>query len=157
MAPTFAALARVLYMPRGFVDISAGGEGAAMWMPDIRNKALSLVGTLRVAAAMMPTAGIGALRRGLALDAAFTEARPRQRHAYLFAIGVVPEAQGKGIGGSLLREGLARVDRVRRATYLESTRLENLPLYRHFGFTDLPILRGPDGCPPIYPMWREAR
>jgi ribosomal protein S18 acetylase RimI-like enzyme len=157
MAPTFTALARMLYVPRGFVDLTEDGQGAAMWMPDIRNKQLSLLATLRVAASMLGSAGPGALQRGLALDAALTEARPKQRHAYLFAIGVVPEAQGKGLGGALLREGLARIDRLRRHAYLESSKPENLPLYRHFGFTDLPILRGPAGCPPIYPMWREAR
>jgi ribosomal protein S18 acetylase RimI-like enzyme len=157
MAPTFTGLARLLYLPQGFVDLTSDGRGAAMWMPDSRNKDLGAIRTLRLAAAMAASAGIGAVRRGLALADCFAEAAPRQRHAYLFAIGVVPDAQGKGLGGALLRHGLARIDRLQRPAYLESTKLENLPLYRHFGFEDRPILNGPDGCPPIYPMWREAR
>lgn len=157
MAPTFAALARHLYLKRGFDHIVDGERGAALWLMDARDKAVPALTTLRVAAVLAASAGFGAMRRGLALDAAFTNAHPPEPHAFLFAIGVVPEAQGKGHGGELMRAGLLHVDAAHMPAYLESTKASNLPIYRHYGFEELPILAVPTGCPPIYPMWRAAR
>jgi GNAT superfamily N-acetyltransferase len=156
MEPTFTALARRLYLKRGFAHL-AGDLGAAMWLLDGRAKALSPLGTLSVAWTLGRSSGIRAIARALALDAAFERAHPKPRHAYLFAIGVVPEAQGKGLGGALMRAGLARVDAAGLPAYLESSKASNVPLYRHFGFEDLPPLAVPRGCPPIWPMWRPAR
>ena len=166
MAPTFTALARHLYLRRGFGDIahddsgrgdSGQDSGAALWLIDSRDKQVSLWRTLRVASVIARTAGFGAMRRGLAIDAAFTRAHPLQRHAFLFAIGVVPAAQGRGVGGALIRAGLERVDAAGLPCYLESTKQANVPLYRHFGFEPLPLMALPAGCPPIWPMWRPAR
>jgi len=156
MAPTFTALARHLYLARGFGHV-AGEGGATLWLMDARDKDAGLLATLKVAAALGLSAGLGAMRRGLALDAVFSKAHPPERHAFLFAVGVVPEAQGKGLGGALIRAGLARVDAARLPCYLESTKERNLPLYRHFGFQDLPVLAPPGGCPPVWPMWRPAK
>ena len=156
MAPTFAALARYIYLKRGFGHIAGNDCGAALWLTDARDKAVSPLTTLRVAWTLAVSAGFGAMRRGLALDAAFTDAHPPRPHAFLFAIGVVPQAQGKGLGGELMRAGLARVDAAGLPCYLESTKAANVPIYRHYGFEDLPLLAAPPGCPPIYPMWRAA-
>jgi ribosomal protein S18 acetylase RimI-like enzyme len=157
MSPTFAALARHLYLQRGFGHLSSGARGAALWLSDARAKEAGLWRTLRVASVMARTAGFGAMRRGLAIDTAFTRAHPAEPHAFLFAIGVVPSAQGKGVGGDLLRAGLMRVDAARLPCYLESTKEANVALYRHFGFELLPTMPLPAGCPPIWPMWRPAR
>ncbi len=156
MAPTFVALARYLYLERGFGHV-AGADGATLWLMDARDKDTGLVATLKVAAALGFSAGLGAMRRGLALDAVFSKAHPPEPHAFLFAVGVVPVAQGKGLGGALIRAGLERVDAAGLPCYLESTKERNLPLYRHFGFQDLPLLEAPAGCPPVWPMWRPAR
>lgn len=154
MAPTFAALARHIYLRRGFGDVLAGDLGAALWLHDARDKAVPVLTTLRVALAIGASAGFGAMRRGLALDAAFTGAHPAEPHAFLFAIGVVPAAQGKGLGGVLMRAGLARIDAAGLPCYLESTKAANVPIYRHYGFETLPGFAVPPGCPPVYPMWR---
>ncbi len=162
MAPTFTMLARHVYLKRGFGDLAqpdgaGGADGAALWLMDAGDKAVGPLTTLRVAAVLAVTAGLGAMRRGLAIDDAFTAAHPAERHAFLFAIGVVPTAQGRGIGGGLLRAGLARVDAAHLPCYLESTKQSSVPLYRHFGFECLPMMPLPSGCPPIWPMWRAAK
>lgn len=157
MEPTFSALAHNLYLKRGFGHLAGDDQGAALWLMDAREKAAGgLVSTIRVATALGLSAGVGAMRRGLALDAAFSAAHPVERHAYLFAIGVVPSAQGKGVGGALLRAGLERVDAAHLPCYLESTKQSNVPLYRHFGFEELPLMGLPTGCPAVWPMWRDA-
>ena len=161
MAPTFTALARHLYLRRGYVHLAqnAAGEavGAALWLTDARLKEANLWRTLRVASVIARTAGLGAMQRGLAIDKAFTAAHPAEQHGFLFAIGVVPQAQGKGVGGALLRAGLEPVDALGLPCYLESTKAQNVPVYRHFGFDELPAVTLPEGCPPIWPMWRAAR
>jgi GNAT superfamily N-acetyltransferase len=160
MAPSFAALARHLYLRRGFGHVArddAGRDsGAAMWLLDAADKEAGLWRTVCVASVIARTAGFGAMRRGLAIDEAFTRAHPPERHAFLFAVGVLPAAQGRGVGGALIRAGLERVDAVGLPCYLESTKEANVPLYRHFGFEPLPLMAVPPGCPPIWPMWRKA-
>ena len=55
-------------------------------------------------------------------------------HYYLFALGVSPAAQGKGVGGTLLGGMLGRIDRERMPAYLETQKESNVGLYRRFGF-----------------------
>jgi GNAT superfamily N-acetyltransferase len=81
---------------------------------------------------------------------------PRDRkHLYLPFLGVRPERQGRGLGGRLLAERLARADAEGVPAYLESSSARNVPLYERHGFRHLgdPISL-PDG-PSVWPMWRE--
>lgn len=55
-------------------------------------------------------------------------------HYYLFALGVSPSAQGRGVGGLLLRGMLGRVDAERMPAYLETQKADNVGLYRRHGF-----------------------
>jgi ribosomal protein S18 acetylase RimI-like enzyme len=55
-------------------------------------------------------------------------------HYYLFALGVRPVAQGKGVGGLLLGGMLERLDREQMPSYLETQKEQNVGLYRKFGF-----------------------
>ena len=55
-------------------------------------------------------------------------------HWYLWVLGVDPVYQGQGVGGALLRAGLARADASHLPCYLETTNAENVPLYHRFGF-----------------------
>jgi ribosomal protein S18 acetylase RimI-like enzyme len=55
-------------------------------------------------------------------------------HYYLFALGVKPSAQGKGIGGILLKSMLKRIDQEKMPAYLETQKESNVSLYQRFGF-----------------------
>ena len=59
---------------------------------------------------------------------------PRERHWYLFFLGVEPSLQGRGLGGELLKRFTARADGDRVIGYLETDRESNLRLYRRHGF-----------------------
>jgi GNAT superfamily N-acetyltransferase len=78
-------------------------------------------------------------------------------HLYLVLLGVVPGAQGRGLGGALLRERLDRADAAGLPAYLEATSRSSRALYERHGFRDTgdPI-HLPDG-PTIWPMWRPTR
>jgi hypothetical protein len=63
---------------------------------------------------------------------------------------------GRGVGGALIRENLARVDAEHMPSYLESTNPVNLPRYETLGFRRIGEFAPPDG-PTVTTMWREAR
>lgn len=81
---------------------------------------------------------------------------PQVPHWYLPWIVVRPEALGQGIGGALLRHGLARADHDGLPTYLEATSRRNAALYARHGFDVLGVIDAP-GYPEIIAMWRPAR
>jgi ribosomal protein S18 acetylase RimI-like enzyme len=88
------------------------------------------------------------------LEQALVRVHPGDPHWYLFAIGVDPAHQGSGVASALLRSRLARCDQAGEPAYLESSKLTNVPLYRHFGFGPAEPMELPAGVPVITPMWR---
>ena len=84
-------------------------------------------------------------------------AHPREEpHWYLAIIGVDPVRQGHGVGAALLRSRLRRCDEDALPAYLESSKLENVPLYQHFGFHVSGTLGLPEGAPVVNIMWRPG-
>lgn len=55
-------------------------------------------------------------------------------HAYLALLAVEPRQQGLGFAGALLRPVLEALSLRGLPCYLETHRLQNVSLYRHFGF-----------------------
>jgi GNAT superfamily N-acetyltransferase len=103
--------------------------------------------------ASIPPERLGALAAGLEAQG---RCHPEAPHWYLPWIAVRPEAQGKGIGGALLRHGLARADREGMPAYLEATSARNAALYARHEFAVVGVVEAP-GYPRILPMWRPAR
>ncbi len=82
---------------------------------------------------------------------------PREQpHWYLAFIGVDPVRQGYGVGAALLRSRLRRCDEEGLPAYLESSKLENVPIYQHFGFHVTGTLGLPEGAPVVSTMWRPG-
>jgi GNAT superfamily N-acetyltransferase len=156
IAAYYTLMARKLYLARGFGHVM-GDDGGTLWLPPGVSKDLPLWRSLDIGATLIRHCGPGALARGFTVDAALKRSRPQQPHYYLFAIGVRPGRQGKGTGGRLLTAGLERVDAERKPAYLESSKADNLPFYRRFGFELVEEVSPSPGCPPLWPMWREAR
>jgi ribosomal protein S18 acetylase RimI-like enzyme len=73
---------------------------------------------------------------------------------YLALIGVDAAHQRRGIGATLLRHGLERVDEDGCAAYLESSNPENIPLYERHGFQVVGTIQVGD-APVITPMLRR--
>ena len=153
---TFRALARHVYVRRGRCFL-AGDDGGTMWLDPGRSKELPLGATLAVAARMLGRSGLGSVRRALAVDAAMKQHRPAAPHLYLFAVGVVPGARGRGLGQALLAPMLAECDAAGTDCYLENSNPRNTSFYAGQGFVPGPTFIPGEGCPPLMPMWREAR
>jgi ribosomal protein S18 acetylase RimI-like enzyme len=136
----------------------AGGRvvGAAVWQPPGRypmtgvRQARALPHMLpMLVAAPRPARRIR--RLGEALDAVF----PREPVRYLQVLGVAPDAQGRGVGSRLLREGLQAATAAGEDVYLETGKEANVAYYERHGFRLL-APGGPayDGGPT---MWRLCR
>jgi ribosomal protein S18 acetylase RimI-like enzyme len=97
----------------------------------------------------------GDLERSALIGAAMAEHHPHHRdHWYLLAMGVRPEAQGRGLGSILLAHTLAHLDERGDAAYLEATSPRSRRLYERFGF-EVTDEFAPDGGPLLWSMWRE--
>jgi GNAT superfamily N-acetyltransferase len=138
----------------GGVDVACGGEeivGGAVWLPPghrepgFREKIQAAPNHARALAASLGRAN----RYGRALQ----DARPKEPHWYLKAIGVDPASQGHGVAGTLLRSRLKRCDQDREPAYLEVSPAA-ISLYEHFGFRNIGDLDMPKGAPVLTGMWR---
>ncbi|WP_299329131.1 N-acetyltransferase [Parasphingopyxis sp.] len=156
MPGTFGRQARHLYLQRGICHL-AGESGATMWLLPDANKSISVFGTLDIGWHMARTAGIAAVRRGMAAEAEMTRKRPDAPHAYLYTIGVRSQAQGTGLGHRLLAPMLEACDRAGLPAYLENSNPRNHSFYAGHGFAHMEHFEPAPGAPPLEAMWREPR
>ena len=81
----------------------------------------------------------------------------REPHFYLSLLGTRDSHRGKGLGMSLLREGLATLDAAAMPAYLESTNPANVERYEKLGFERIGAVELPAGGPLVDLMWRAPR
>ncbi len=82
--------------------------------------------------------------------------RAEYAHWYLPQIGVEPNAQGRGLGGELMRHALARCDQEQALAYLEASKPENIPFYQRYGFKVIGEIQI-GAAPVVTPMLRRPR
>jgi GNAT superfamily N-acetyltransferase len=72
---------------------------------------------------------------------------PSEPHWHLGPVAVDAHLQGRGIGGQLMKEYCARLDRARAVGYLETDKPTNVSFYGKFGFKmtgSAPVLNTPN-------------
>ncbi len=137
MLEAYFALALTEGWQAGRVDLADDGRnGAAIWTTDAP-------AAQRQAAYAQREAALRALlgERGFAHFSAIVE---NMEHAlaphalqeawYLSIAGIAPDAQGRGLGASVLAPGLAAVDAAGAACFLETYNERSLPFYARLGF-----------------------
>ncbi len=112
-------------------------EGVICWLPPGQAN-LTLQGIFRSGMfALRFHLGFAEIRRFLANER-YTGTIHKQivpeKHWYLWAVGVDPAYQGRGIGGMLLAQGLERASADGVPCYLETHNPKNLAFYKKFGF-----------------------
>jgi GNAT superfamily N-acetyltransferase len=130
--------------------INESGTGAAVWAPP--GAEFTPDEDARFEAGLIVAGGRDLGRLG-AVAELLDAHHPAEPHWYLMLAGVIPDRQGAGIGGALLRAVLAGADRAGLPAYLEATSPRNRALYERHGFTVTAELRTAD-CPPLWAMWR---
>ena len=80
------------------------------------------------------TIGLSRLRSALRREALIKQVQSKDHMVYLWFIGVSPEYQHTGIGSKLLNEIINEANSKTLPVCLETSTLQNLPWYEHFGF-----------------------
>jgi len=131
----FAIQLRHVALTQGRVWTTSDLSGAALSMPP---------GAWRVPprAALAQGASFGIrLPQATRLLAAIESRHLREPHYYFADIGVLPAAQGKGLGSALMRPTLDRCDREGVPAYLEASSERSAALYERLGFRLIEELR----------------
>jgi GNAT superfamily N-acetyltransferase len=151
----FSAQIRHQYLPFGHVYTTDGLAGAAVWgSPDReRHETQELLQMVPSAPFIVSSRMFRALRLLSEIDGL----HPREPHWYLATLGTEPDQQGHGIGSALIQTMLPRIDEEGFPAYLESSKEQNVPLYRRFGFEVIDEHHSPGKAPTIWRMWREPR
>lgn len=157
MLPMFTAMARYLYVPKGYGHRTADGKAGTLWLAPGVSKGYGIRGNLVMATILARRAGLRGIKNALTIEHVLDSKRPKTPHHYLFAISVNPELQGKGIGGQLMREALSRIDRENSPAYLENSKERNIAFYRNHGFEITEEIQPTKDSPPMWLMWREPR
>jgi ribosomal protein S18 acetylase RimI-like enzyme len=139
----------------GHTYVADDGSGAASWLPP----------GVRLASPVSPSVAWHGLReygaisllRGLATLLQTQRRHPEEDYYYLFTIGALRSARGRGVGSALIREGLAQCDAAHMPAYLESSNVKNLSFYRKHGFEVVDELQLAMNGPTLWLMWRPAR
>ncbi|AUS78467.1 N-acetyltransferase [Actinoalloteichus sp. AHMU CJ021] len=140
-------------LPHGRVWLAESGGsvvGAAAWTtPDTD-----------VEAAFGPVAAeVGELagdRAAIAasVEEALTPHRPTEPVWFLATIGIDPSWQGRGVGGALLRPGLAAAEEAGSDAFLETSDERNVRFYQRHGFRVVAEVDLPSGGPRTWAMRR---
>jgi len=139
---------------RGMPLITQGAEAAALWRTPGHNHT-SIIDMLLHAWPMWRIFG-NALGRALAVSNAIDANFPDGDYWYLHILGCDPSAQGKGIGGALIRAALDRIAGSGIPAYLETATPRNLGFYQGLGFQITSEWVVPKGGPRFWSMMRPA-
>jgi len=93
---------------------------------------------------------------GMPVQRAIERMHHKAPHVYVYVIGVDPDRQGTGAGGTLMRHAVGRADALGVDLYLETTNPKNLGFYRHFGLEVTAEAVVATGAPPIWGMVRKG-
>jgi ribosomal protein S18 acetylase RimI-like enzyme len=134
--------------------VTGEAQAATLWQPPGRTPP-SLAHMIRNAVPLIGALGT-AIPRALRVADAIDEHAPPQRHWYLHIAGVDPDAQGRGLGGASIREGLKRAAADGVPAYLETATESNVGLYQSLGFVVTAEWHVPKGGPKFWSMLRPA-
>jgi ribosomal protein S18 acetylase RimI-like enzyme len=140
--------------PVGMRLVTEGSEAATLWRAPGKAET-SLWEMIRHAPALLHALG-GAVGRALRVADAIDAHHPKGEFWYLHIAGCDPAFQGRGIGGAIVRDGLARTTASGLTCYLETPLEKNVSFYRGLGFELTEVWDVPRGGPRFWSMARAA-
>ena len=144
-----------LLLPYNETYVTEDGSGAALWLPPgvqrdmLPGFDMLMDGLWRF--------GSGAFFRFFQFMSMLEKYHPKERHYYLFAIGVCCASRGRGVGSALLHHVLQKCDRQKVGAYLESSNPHNISLYQRHGFEIQRTIKLPRNGPALSLMYRQPQ
>lgn len=154
VSPPIFRLYADTYVPLGETSITTDLTGAALWA--LPGQEVVPEDQLDEFVARTEAAAGEHAARLFELDAFFEAHKPETPHAHLQILATLPEHQGQGVGSTLLRATLPRLDREGIPAYLEATTARSKVLYERHGFRNIGPITLPDG-PTMFQMWRDPQ
>ena len=150
----FALTLAVTYIGLDATWTTTDRAGAAVWAPPNKWKTPTgqVVRHLPALVAVLGTRVPAALRMLSTVE----KVHPPGPHWTLAVLGTDPPRQGHGIGADVLAPMLAHCDSDGTGAYLESSKEENIPYYRRFGFEVTQEIPLPGGVR-VWGMWRDPQ
>jgi ribosomal protein S18 acetylase RimI-like enzyme len=138
-------------MSKGVVDIASDKMGIAAWLPSNASMDDNVKAMFFVRMKELGENGIEKMSGFVQFSAALEHELAPEFHWHLAPIAVASECRGKGYARRLLEYRLAQFDRDNMCCYLETQTLENVSIYRNFGFelvlsTEVPNINIPHNC-----------
>lgn len=133
MSIFFNAAFTSLTLPFGHVYTTGDRNGVALWTPPGKWK-LGIIDQLKLLPQYSRAFRLKRLHTVIPPIQRMQDLHPDFPHYYLFALGVKPGHQSRGIGSRLLKEVLMKCDRENLPAYLEATSPANRDLYIRHGF-----------------------
>lgn len=96
------------------------------------------------------------LKKFIALRSALEANTPSEDHWYLQMVGTHPDWQRRGIGASLICQGIEWAKKDGLGVYLETETVENVAYYRHLGFDVRTEWDVAEGGPHMWGMWHPC-
>lgn len=144
-----------LVLPYKEAYVTADGSGAALWLPPGVQRDM-LPGLDKLMEGLWRF-GAGAFFRFFQFMSTLEKYHPKERHYYLFAVGVRSGSRGRGVGSALLNHVLQKCDRQKVGAYLESSNPRNIALYQRLGFEIQRTINLPRNGPAISLMYRKPQ
>lgn len=155
-------LTRIRWLMR--YAVATGRDFGKVWLsPDRQAAAVTLLpDTKRVSVASVRrdvvlaflSTGWRNVHKTLRREAQIKAIHPEEPFCHLWFLGVEEEFQGQGLGSRLLQEIIDHYEVQRRAIYLETSTLRNIPWYKKFGFK---VYHELNLAYPLYMMRRVPR
>lgn len=146
-------LAVPFFLPHKEVYVTEDRLGAALWLPP--GVELRMSPSLAVLCDAWRRFGFGSIFRYFQFISTSGKHHRKDRHYYLFAIGVRSASKGRGVGSALLRHVLQKCDQENVGAYLENSNPRNMPLYQRHGFEIRGEVALPRNGPPLWLMYRQ--
>lgn len=153
----FLAIIEILGFGDCHVEILNDADAVSVWVPFPGELTPTISQEIKALPALFNASGLKRFGRMIKMRGVIKRYKEKGPHVYLWFLGVKPELQGKGLGGSLLDACLKKIDEEGHISALETATLSNVAFYKSRGFEVVHEFQIDETAPKVWTMRRMPR